>query len=130
MHQNPYRTPNHVAVVRNPKSIYPSIVIILWIFFLFVPSITVLIVRIAHLAQFLERPSGDTILSRWGIILRVPLEPLLIVSFFGYLLTTIGLPFNRTWKFGILAAWIPLTIIQFVILVIILGLLGERWQDI
>ena len=130
MSENPYRPPNHVDVEAKPNSMRTSFSSILWILFLLIPSIAVLTFRAGHLAQFLERPSGDTILSRASIILRTPMEPFLLVSFVGCLLSTFRLHVKLPWKFWIIVAWFPLVVLQFAVLVVILALLGERWGDI
>ncbi len=133
MPENPYRSPNQVAVEEKPNSKRLLFFSILWILFFLIPSIVLAIVKIGHIAPFLggERPSGDTILSRCSLILRIPIEPLLLVSLLGCLLSTLLLPIKKfRWKFVILVAWFPLVVLQDVVLGIVLAILGETWADV
>lgn len=130
MPENPYRSPGQAPIDAQPNSsrflLYGS----LWIALFLMPAISLAIFRTLHLAQFLERPSGDTILSRTSIIISMPVEPLLLISLLGYVTLTVCSPINVWWKGLFLVAWIPFVILQYVALIITLILLGENWSHI
>lgn len=127
MSQNPYESPSDLpashAQRKRPKW-RACVAVAGWLVFFLLPSFGVFAGHAYPGPPFLDAPKGDTVLSRVSLALGVPMEPLLLGSLLGCVVSAACLPITLRWKAAAIPAWFPLAVLQILALTLALLLLG------
>jgi len=124
--QNPYQSPSDHPLIAQSKGRkwLPCVASAGWLVSFLLPSFGVIAGHVYPGPPFLNAPTGDTVLSRVSLALGVPMGPLLFGSLVGCVVAAACLPIKLRWKAAAIVAWIPLSVLQVLALVLALVLLG------
>lgn len=118
MSQNPYESPCDLTpqVQRQSHKRHACAAVAGWLFFFLLPSFGVFAAHAFPGPPFLDAPKGDTVLSRVSLMLGVPMEPLLLGSLLGCVVSGACFPVTLRWKavavFNAIVWWFPLILLQ------------------